>query len=285
MAARGSAQLPCEDNVDMDERTARAVVDRWSGGAGVVPRGPMSLLSVVPATPSDVEKHTGRRPYGTEFGGELWRLEVSGRFLASSGVVYPSGVPFPEELHNQTAIIANEVWLYSDDDGMVVGAYWWPDAVRRPIASVPRSEYLEDDALHPDDARRAVDVPVVVPDGWDDAVAVRLSRREVIVFCAKDACFDPLNEMLIYEKGGISVRTRAEDERPDITSFLRSHQPPYRRLQVRYATGVGRDAGRALGPQTWPWPGELRWWEKGVAYELRGFCQLTALVDVATALP
>src|SRR5918992_2016376 len=122
----------------MEDARARAIVDHWSGGAGVVARGPKMLMSVVPATPGDIERHTGRRPFDTT---DLWRLEVGGRFVASGGTVYPSGVPFPEDLHSQTAVIANEVWLYAEGDGTILGAYWWPDALRRPIASVPRDDY------------------------------------------------------------------------------------------------------------------------------------------------
>src|SRR5688572_26618550 len=166
------------------------------------------LMSVQPATPGDVERHTGLRPTDGE---DLWRLEVGGRFVASHGTVYPSGVPFPEDLHSQTAVIANEVWLYADADGDVLGAYWWPDALRRPIASMPRADYDDELAMHPADVGRSVDVPVAVPTiaPWEPVVAVRLSRREVIVFCfcEADASPQPLNEMIVYEMGGVSVRT------------------------------------------------------------------------------
>ncbi len=270
----------------MEDRTALAVVEHWSGGAGVVPRGPKSLLSVVPAVAGDIERHTGRRPYAVDHPGQLWRLEVGGRFLASAGLVYPGGVPFPEELRNQTAVIANEVWLYAEEDGTVVGAYWWPNAVRRPVASMPRDEYPPDMVVHPSDAAQRVDVPVPMPHNlrWEAAVAVCLSRREVIVFCVRDATPDPLNEMLVYEQGGISVRATAEAKRPDINGFLRSNQPPYRRVRARLCPGIGRDPGRALGPQTWPWPGELRWWHDGVSYEVKGFIPVATLVEVAEAL-
>lgn len=227
--------------------------------------------------------------------GDLWRLEVSGRFLAAAGVVYPGGVPFPEDLHNEMPVVANEVWLYADEDGMVVGTYWWPDAVRKPIASVPREEYAEDAIAHPDDATTRVDVRVPIPTRapWHADVAVCLSPREVIVFCVTDSAPDPLNEMLVYEHGGVSVRARSEAERPDLQRFLSTHQPPYRRLEVRGTTGVGRDPGRSLGPQTWPWPGQLRWWEpprggaegeRGVDYEAKGFVRLATLVEIAESM-
>lgn len=245
------------------------------------------LMGVVPATPGDIERHTGRRPRGIdEGGGDLWRLDVGGRFIASDGVMYPSGVPYPEELHSQTAVIANEVWLYVDDDGYVLGAYWWPDAVRRPIASVPRAEYPAEDVVHPADASVRLDVPVPMPEGrpYEPELAVCLSRREVIVFCVSGSMPDPLNEMLVYEHGGVSVRARLQQKPSDFSGFLRSHQPPYRRISVRSSAGIARDPGRVLGPQTWPWPAELSWWENGVAYEVKGFVPVTTLVEIAESL-
>lgn len=227
--------------------------------------------------------------------GEFWRLEVSGRFLASAGLVYPGGVPYPEDLHNETPIVTHEVWLYADEDGRVVGTYWWPDAVRKPIASVPREEYAGELSIHPADVGDRLDIPLPLPDlePWTPAVAVCLSRSEVLVFCVTDDAPDLLNEMFVYEHGGISVRARAEDERQDFNAFLRSHQPPFRRVQVRLASGIARDPGRALGPQTWPWPAELRWWEprrsgaegpKGVTYEVRGNVGVATLIEVAESI-
>jgi hypothetical protein len=247
------------------------------------------LLSVVPATPSDIERHIGRRPTDSF---EFWRLEVSGRFLASAGLVYPGGVPYPEDLHNETPIVTHEVWLYADEEGRVVGTYWWPDAVRKPIASVPREEYASAVTFHPDDVGDRLDIRLPLPDHdpWTPALAICLSRREVLVFCVTESAPDPTNEMLVYERGGISVRARAEDERPDSNAFLRSHQPPYRKVQVRLTSGVARDPGRSLGPQTWPWPGELRWWEphrggaeapKGISYEVKGNVAVGTLVEIA----
>lgn len=253
----------------------------WSRGAGVVARGPKMLMSIVPAQRSDVERHTGRRSY---IDSRVWRLEVGGRFLASGGVVYPGGVPFPEELHSQTAVIANEVWLYVDDDGDVLGTYWWPDAVRRPIASVPRDDFPTDACVHPDDASGLVDVPVPIPSlkPWEPAVAVCCGRDEVLVFCTV-CSVEPVNEMVIYEKGGVSARAKIAKDAPDDASFLRAHQPPYRRVQVDESPGLGRDVGRSLGPQTWPWPGEIRWWRNGILYEVKGFQPLTTLLDVASS--
>jgi hypothetical protein len=266
----------------MDEGLAHAVVDMWSRGAGVVARGPKLLLSIVPAERSEVERHTGRR---STISSPMWRLEVSGRFLASDGVVYPGGVPFPEELHSQTAVIAQEVWLYVDDDGDVVGAYWWPDAVRRPIASVPRADFPESMCVHPLDAGRFLDLPVPLPHRppWEPTVAVCLDSTEVLVFCMPTPV-EPLNEMLVYESGGISVRAKLVGARPDIADFLRSHQPPYRRVQVKGCRGLGRDPGRSLGPQTWPWPGEVRWWDEGVLFEVKGHELVSTLVEIAATI-
>jgi hypothetical protein len=265
----------------LDERRARNIADRWYGGAGVVPRGPRRVLAVVPVTASEIEHHTGRHSLSTD---GLWRIEVSGRFLQSHGTVYPGGVPFPEELHSRTAVIANEVWLYSDDDGEVIGAYWWPDAIRKPIASQPTSDFHPDDIVDPSDLGKEMDVAPKLPNKpWEPTVAVRLSSQEGIVFSTPGRIPDPLNEMVVYETGGVSLRTRVEKQRPDFEGFLRRNQPPFRRVTVARNAGVGRDPGRVLGPQTWPWPGELRWWENGVLYELRGFLPLTKLQAAASS--
>jgi hypothetical protein len=256
----------------------------WSRGAGVVARGPKMLLRYVPTDRAEVQLHASTRDIGSP---PWWRLEVSGRFLASDGVVYPSGVPFPEELHDQTAVIANEVWLYTDGDGDVLGVYWWPDAVRRPIASIPRDDFPEGMCFHPLDAARHVDVPVPMPDRppWEAAVAVCIDSDEVLVFCTpSDTVVEPLNEMVVYENGGLSVRVKGGTSKPDLNVFLRAHQPPYRRVQVNGCAGIGRDPGRSLGPQTWPWPGEIRWWTDGLTYEVKGLEQIGTLVEVAATL-
>lgn len=266
----------------MDEHLASTVVDLWSRGSGIVARGPKFLLGMAPAERVEVERRIGRRTLDDV---AVWRLEVGGRFLASGGVVYPGGVPFPEELHSQTAVIANEVWLYVDDEGDVLGSYWWPDAVRRPIASVPRDDYPPEMCVHPDDAPGLVDVPVPRPrrDPWEATVVVCVDPGEVVVFCAGTS-IEPLNEMVVYAGGGITVRARATADRPDLDAFLRSNQPPYRKVQVCGSPAIGRDPGRALGPQTWPWPGELRWWREGVVYEVKGFEPLAILLEVAASL-
>lgn len=266
----------------MDDRTAQAVADAWSGGAGLVPRGPKLVLATRPVTPSEVERHTGRRP---QLGG-LWRLEVGGRFLRSGGLVYPSGVPFPEELHSRTAVIANEVWLYVDDDGRVLGVYWWPDALRRPIASTPKDEYPPEHLLHPSTALETIGFPLKLPDAppWEPMLAVCCDPDEVLVFLTHGTVPDPVHEMLVYEHGGLSLRARAEATRPNIDAYAQQHSPPYRRVRAPGSSAVGRESGRALGPQTWPWPAELRWWDSGVAYELKGFVSLAQLQDVAATI-
>lgn len=262
----------------MDELKAQYVADTWSGGSGLVPRGPKLVLAARPSTPAEVERRTGRRPVGA-----VWRLEVGGRFLRSGGIVYPGGVPFPEELHSRTAVIANEVWLYVDEDGHVLGVYWWPDAVRRPVASVPREDFAPELVVHPSDAGSRLSF-LRLPDAppWEPVAAVCISDREAVVFLTRGEVPDPLNEMVVYEHGGLSLRASCEDEPGRrVDDFAGSHSPPYRRLRAPGAYAVGRDPGRALGPQTWPWPGELRWWEDGVAYELKGFVPIQTLQEVA----
>jgi hypothetical protein len=241
-----------------------------------VARGPKMLLGCVPASATDVERHTGHRPVRTS---GLWRLEVGGRFLSSRGVVYPGGVPYPEELQRQTAIVANEVWLYATEDGDVLGAYWWPDAMRRPVASAPRDEYPPSETVHPPEvaSRLAFEPPMPARAGFEPAVAVCPSPTEVVVFYVSGPMPDPLHSMLVYEQGGLSYRARAEESPPDLERFLWSNQPPFRRMKVGSATGAGREPGRTLGPQTWPWPGELLWWSDGVACEVKGFQPLATL--------
>lgn len=213
----------------------------------------------------------------------MWRLEVGGRFLRSGGLVYPGGVPFPEELHSRTAVIANEVWLYVDELGDVLGVYWWPDALRRPIASMPKDEYAPDQVMHPSTALQTIDFPVTLPDAppWEPMLAVCHGRDEIIVFLTHGTVPDPLHEMLLFEQGGLSFRATAEPTQPDVESFARRHSPPFRRLRAPGTHAIGREQGRSLGPQTWPWPGELRWWDAGVAYELKGFVSLAELQEVA----
>ncbi len=94
---------------------------------------------------------------------------------------------------------------------------------------------------------------------------------------------DPLNEMVLLEQGGLTLRESAED-RPDLETILRDHEPPFRRVRIGRSEGIGREPGRALGPQTWPWPGELLWWEGGVRFELKGFCPLVTLEEVGRSL-
>ena len=268
----------------MDERRAQALAEHWSGGSGLVPRGPRQLLAYFPATPSDVERHTGRRPPSID---GLWRLEVGGRFLRSGGLVYPGGVPYPEELHNQTAVITNEVWLYYDDNSeRVLGSYWWPDALRRPIASMPRDEYPPSAVMDLTDASQLLEFELRVPvhQPWDAAIVIATNPREALVFCVKDTMPDPLHEMLLFEQGGLSLRAAVEERAWNVNDFLRSNSPPHRQLRIGSVVGTGRDPGRALGPQTWPWPGELRWWDDGVSYELKGFVPLATLQEVAATL-
>jgi hypothetical protein len=201
--------------------------------------------------------------------------------------VYPGGVPFPEELHSQTAVIANEVWLYVDEDsGRVLGAYWWPDAVRRPIASRPHDEYPPEEVLSPAEADEFLDFDLRVParSPWVPAIVFCPNSREAVVFCVTATTPDPLHEMLLFEQGGLSMRAHVAERAEDIGAFLRSNSPPYRRVSVGRCAAAGRDPGRALGPQTWPWPAELRWWDDRVAYELKGLVPLATLQDVGCSV-
>ncbi|HYZ91505.1 MAG TPA: hypothetical protein VFA34_03815 [Actinomycetota bacterium] len=264
----------------MDDVDAQLIADYWSGGGGLVPRGPKAVLATRPVTPGEVERHTGRRPLLTE---SLWRIEVGGRFLRSGATVYPGGVPFPEELHSRTAVIANEVWLYVNDDGDVLGTYWWPEGVRRPIASTPKDEYAADQIVDPSVAaeRFGIRLPGLPP--WQPTIAV-CWEDEALVFLTCGPTPDPLHEMLIFEQGGLSFGAWSEDKAPDVEEFANANSPPYRRLREPGRHAIGRDPGRALGPQTWPWPGELRWWQDGLAYELKGFVPLATLSEVAATV-
>jgi hypothetical protein len=266
----------------MDEHEAARVAEFWSGGRGLVPRGPRVLLGFGPADPRDVERHTGRRPPA----GSVWRVEVGGRFLRSGGVVYPGGVPYPEELQHQTAVVSSEVWLYvSDGTGDVMGVYSWPEAVRRPIAAAPREDFDPDDVGHPSDAIGSLRMELRLPrhPAWDPALLVVNAPDDVIVLCVKETIPDPLNEMLLFEQGGVSLRA-AVGARLDTAAILREFQPPFRELRVAESRAVGRDPGRSLGPQTWPWPGELLWWAEGVSYQLKGFQPLQTLHEIAATL-
>jgi hypothetical protein len=199
--------------------------------------------------------------------------------------VYPGGVPFPEELHSRTAVIANEVWLYVDDDGHVLGVHWWPDAVRKPIASVPKDEYSPDDAVEPSVAVDRIGMRLPCASPWEATLAV-CDEDEAIVFLTQGPLPDPLHEMLIFEQGGLSLRAYVESHPPDVGEFTRANSPPFRRVGGPGRYAIGREQGRSLGPQTWPWPGELRWWDEGLGYELKGFVPLGTLMDVAiTASP
>jgi hypothetical protein len=262
----------------MDADEAAWVAESWPGGRGLVPRGPRWLLGYAPADPAEVERHTGRRPSS-----EVWRVDVGGRFLRSGGLVYPGGVPFPDELARKTAVVSSEVWLYVEEStSRVVGMHSWPEAVRRPVASVPREDFPADAVRHPDDARLGFTLRIPSHADWD-AAAVVCRPDEAVVILVRQTVPDPLNEMLLFEQGGLSLRESTGD-RPDLAAILRDHQPPFRRTRVGRTEAIGRDPGRALGPQTWPWPGELLWWEGGIRFELKGFAQLATLEAVARTL-
>lgn len=268
----------------MDEQEATGYAQGWRGSRGLVPRGPKWVLGWRPASRWDVERHTGRRP---PVGADLWRLDVGGRFLRSGGLVYPGGIPFPEELQHQTAVITSEVWLYVDRRaGGILGIHWWPEAIRRPVASVPQADLAGDQLLHPADAAGLLDVDLRLPahPRWDPALVARTGPGAVLVLLVRELIPEPLNEMLLFEEGGLSLRIEMSPEPPDTREILRVHQPPFRAVRAARLDAVGRDLGHTLGPQTWPWPAELQWWEAGIAYELKGFEPLGTLQEVAASL-
>lgn len=267
----------------VDEQEAGWIAEEWSGGRGLVPRGPRCLLGYNPAEPGDVERHTGRRPPA---GSDVWRVDVGGRFLRSGGVVYPSGVPYPEELAGRTATVSSEVWLYVDGpSSRVLGMHSWPEAVRRPVASQPHGDFDDDVVVHPDDVASQLDFECPIPHhpAWNPEYVVCRSRTDAIVILGKGIVPDPLNEMVLFEEGGLTLRVSASDP-PDLAGILRVHQPPYRRSRLASVQAVGRELGRPLGPQTWPWPGELLWFKDGLRYELKGFVGLEQLEEVARTL-
>lgn len=267
----------------MDESEAAWIAESWPGGRGLVPRGPRWLLGFNPADPDEAERHTGKRPLSAS---DVWRIEVGGRFLRSGGLVYPGGVPYPEDLARRTAIVSSEVWLYAEDDSSrILGMHSWPEAVRKPVASVPRGDYDDDDVVHPDDAGSRLDIPLALPGhaGWHAAAVVCRARGAATVLLACDVLPDPLNEMMLFERGGLSLRIDAAD-RLDLDGILPAHQPPFRRLRAGRHDAIGREPGRSLGPQTWPWPGELLWWASGVRYELKGFEPLARLEELARTI-
>lgn len=265
----------------MDEAQAALIAEGWPGGRGLVPRGPRWLLGFAP-----VDRAEAHRRCGAQVRGEVWRVDVGGRFLRAGGLVYPGGVPFPEDLARTTAVISSEVWLYVEaDGGRVVGVYAWPEAVRKPIASVPRADVPAFAVCHPDDAGRLLDFPLALPDhpGYRPALLLTTSPDAATVFCVADTVPDPVNEMLLYEQRGLSLRAEAGVP-TDLEAVLREHQPPFRRAGVGRLPAAGREPGRTLGPQTWPWPAELIWEAEGVRYALKGFAALNTLVEVAQTL-
>ncbi len=266
----------------MDEREATLVAESWSGSRGLVPRGPRWLLGSGPASPEEVELHTGIGVRGRT----VWRLQVGGRFLRSGGLVYPGGVPYPDELQRHTAVVSSEVWLYVEEaTGRILGIHSWPEALRRPIASMPRADF-DPEAVLPVSEVPDLGFAVRVPAGrdWAPTLAVEASASGVVLFVCRGTVPDPLNEMLLFDAGGLSLRIRPTDTAGDVAGVLARHQPPFRRARAGRVPAAGREPGRSLGPQTWPWPGELLWWEDGLAYELKGFQSMAGLQEVAGSL-
>jgi hypothetical protein len=182
------------------------------------------------------------------------------------------------------ATVSNEVWVYVDASGPeLVGAYWWPEAVRRPIASRPEPDFQESDVVSPEEAADRVDVRLALPShpGWEVALVACPSRHEAVVICVCATVPDPLNEMLVFDGGGLTLRIQPEASGPDPADVVEAHGPPYRTVRLPGGQGAGREPGRTLGPQTWPWPGELLWLRDGQRYTLKGFVPLDTLTAVA----
>lgn len=234
-----------------------------------------------PARSADVERHTGRRPPA---GTKVWRLEVGGRFLRSGGLVYPGGVPYPDELRSETAVVSSEVWLYvTEDSGEVLGLHSWPEAVRKPIAAVVADDLDADEVVHPSEAasRLGWDVPLPTDRRWEPFGVFADGPREAVVWCVRSLPPEPFNEMVLYAEEGLTLRVRREAEPQDLERVLESQQPPFRPVAIGRRRGIGREPGKSLGPQTWPWPGELWWSADGADFELRGLHPLSTLVEVA----
>lgn len=267
----------------MDENQASLVAESWRGGGGLVARGPKWLLGWDEVSRDEAELRTRRR-VGSR--AEVWRVQVGGRFLQAQGTVYPGGVPFPDELTGTVAAVCSEVWLYVDTESAeFIGSYSWPEALRRPIASRPVDDFPERHVMGVERASEIDGVRIELPahPGWDVPLLVSRSRRDVVALCVAGALPDPLNEMLLFGCGGLTLRLQPGDPW-DIHGIAGRHGPPYRRTEVSGCDAAGREPGRTLGPHTWPWPGELMWWRDGQRYTLKGFVPLAKLVEVAATV-
>lgn len=262
----------------MNERAAELLALSWRGSGGLVPRGPRWLLGWGPADAQDVRRHTGFDP---DDDGGVWRLQLGGRFLQSGGLVYPGGIPFPDDLAGEVAVVSNEVWLYVDAAQSMVGHYWWPEAVRKPVASPPRADFRDRDLITLDEARVRLGMKLPLGPGWEPGPAVRMPGGGVLVMLACGRVPDPVNEMLLYEYGGLSLRATPSSRAPELDELVAAASPPFRRVSVDGLPAAGRECGRTLGPHTWPWPAELIWWDDGVTYEMKGAVGLDVLQSTA----
>jgi len=209
---------------------------------------------------------------------------VAGRFIQSGGLIYPGGVPFPEDLAGEVAVVTNEVWLYVDAGRRaVIGQHWWPEAMRKPVASAPRAEFHQRDLMSLEEAgtRLRLSLPQDVP--WEPGPFVGLPQGGILVMFTCGLLPEPLNEMVLLEGGGLSLRARPASTGPAPEAVLEAGSPPFRRLDAGGFLGVGREPGRTLGPHTWPWPAELLWRNGDMTYQLRGHTELGVLQGVAAA--
>lgn len=257
----------------MESYQAELIVESWRDGAGVVSRGPRWLLGYGPVDPEEVVAHCGSR---RRLSDELWRVQMGGRFLASDGLIYPGGVPFPEDVAGSTVVVASEVWLYFDlEAGRVLGSHWWPEAVRRPVASIPGNDFPG--AIEFGD----MDLPVPRHKSFDPILAAREIDGWVVLL-AEGHLGDPLNEMVWLQQGALSFRVSRGTV--DADEILYRFHPPYESYELNGGQAVGRHPGKALGPQTWPWPGELIWASDGLRYELKGQVEVGRLLEVAATV-
>jgi hypothetical protein len=112
------------------------------------------------------------------------------------------------------------VWLYADDrSGRVLGIHPWPEAIRRPIASVPRADYHPDALVHPEDAGPHLDIALPLPEhrNYFCPLIVCHSRTHAMLLLVRELIPEPVNEMLLYEQEGLKgiFRLARDTQLPD----------------------------------------------------------------------
>lgn len=259
----------------MESYQAELIVEGWRDGAGLVSRGPKWLLGFGPVTAEEAKPHCG---YRRRLSDDLWRVQMGGRFLASEGLIYPGGVPFPDEVAGSTIVVASEVWLYVDmEAGRMIGSHWWPEAVRRPVASQPEDDFVHavafDSLAEPPPVPRLQGYVPRLAARKDEGLTVLLSREELR---------HPVNEMVLLESGALSLRVASALIDPDEIVF--HHSPPFELVNLNSLPAAGRQPGRALGPQTWAWPGELLWNAGAWSFDLKAQLPLDRLTEIARTI-